>query len=60
MRFNVRALFDGRNDVVSNTDIQLGVDPLAVKVHGHRHYVHVTCAFTVTQKRPLDAVGASQ
>ena len=60
MRFNVRAFFDGRNDVISNTDIQLGIDALAVKVHGHRHYVHVACALAVAEERPFDAVGACQ
>ena len=60
MCFNVGAFFDCRDDVVSNADIQFGVDALTVKIHGHRYYVHVACTLTITQQGALNTVCASE
>ena len=49
MEWQLCALFTHRNHFIHLRKIELGVNTLAVEVHGHGHDVHITSSLTVPQ-----------
>jgi hypothetical protein len=54
----LRAGFDGLDNLVHGRKIQLRFHALAVQIHGHGHDVHVAGALAIAHERTLDPVGA--
>ena len=50
----------GRDDGVHVREIQLGIDALAVEVHGHGDDIHVAGTLAVAKQGALDAIGPRQ
>ena len=54
----LRTLPRDRADLIHVSKVELGVYPLAVKIHGHRHDVHISRSLTIAQQGPFYAVCA--
>ncbi len=50
----------GGDDGIHVGEVELGIDPLAVEVHGHGDDVHVAGALTVAEQGALDAIRPRQ
>ena len=54
----LRTLPRDRADLIHVSKVELWIDPLAVKIHGHRHDVHISGSLAVAQQGPFYAVCA--
>ena len=55
---NIRAAFHHLANFRHALEIEFGIDPLGVKIHGHGNQVHIPGALTIAHQGAFDAVGA--
>ena len=60
MQGNARAFVHHADDLVRIAQVQLGVDALAIEIHGQNHDIHIAGALAVAQQRAFHAFRAGQ